>query len=192
MPGPRQAPEPGEQAAKKRRSGVIPLVPVPLLPIFALVIAVGVVAYAFSTQQISLNFAAPAHEPQSDGPHEGQMAERGDGTRASRGTRDAGRLTTAFQVVRRTPTGFTGSVTITNRGTAPVLRWSLAFGFTKATVRSFSGGATRQTGRRGWVRSLAGAPPLAPGQSVKVVFTARGTAGAPATCVLNRAPCARA
>ncbi|WP_018655300.1 cellulose binding domain-containing protein [Actinomadura flavalba] len=191
-----RTPEPGHEAAPDAEPASgdrpnRPRIPVPLLPIFALVVAGGVVSYAFSTQQISLNFAAPAHEPLTDTAQGGRLAERDQGERASR---DAGRgsgLVVAFRLAERGATGFTGTATITNRGSAPVARWSLAFALPDATVRSAQGGEVVETGRRGWVRSPAGAPALEPGQSVKIVFRAAGTAGGPRTCVLNREECTR-
>ena len=68
------------------RLKILSVLPVPMLPIVALVIAVGIVAYALSTQQISLNFAggAPARETQTD-PRDNQVSQRGPGERASRG-----------------------------------------------------------------------------------------------------------
>ncbi|MBW8486062.1 cellulose binding domain-containing protein [Actinomadura sp. PM05-2] len=162
------------------------MTPVPLLPIFALVIAVGVVAYAYSTKQISLNFSPPSEGAQS-GTEESQVAQRNPGDRASRSARGTARLVVSFRTTARTATGFTGAATIANRGDAAAPRWSLAFAFPAATVRTLSGGQVVRTGRQGWVRSAAA---LAPGASVTVVYTARGTAAAPATCVLNKLTCA--
>ncbi|WP_067481703.1 cellulose binding domain-containing protein [Actinomadura hibisca] len=187
---PVQAPRPEPAASGGSR---MPLnVPLPLLPIVAAVAAVGVVAYAFSTQQISLNFGGGGtHAPQADGPHDSQVSQRNPGQRASRGAPRAGApaLTVAFQVTGRTATAFRGTAVITNRGAAAAPRWTLAFGFPATTVRALAGGTVVRTGKFGWVRSPDGAPGLAPGQSVKIVFSARGTAARPSFCKINGASC---
>ncbi|WP_019634808.1 cellulose binding domain-containing protein [Actinomadura atramentaria] len=169
--------DPAPAPAKRRLR-----VPVPLLPIFALVVAIGVVSYAFSTQQISLNFAAPAREPHAEGVRDSQVSRHGK----------QGGLTVAFRLVERRTAGFTASVTVANRGAEPVARWSLAFVIPHARVLSATGAEVVETGRRGWVRSPKGSPALEPGESVKVVFRASGKAAGPSACVINRVACTRA
>ncbi|WP_067819548.1 cellulose binding domain-containing protein [Actinomadura kijaniata] len=186
-----QAPEGGPDQPRRRGLNL----PMPMLPIVAAVAAAGVVTYAYSTKQISLNFGGGggSHAPQAGAPLDSQVSQRNPGRRTSRGAprADSERLTVRFQLVTKTARGFTGTATITNRGTAPVARWALAFQIPKAKVRSLSGGTVVKTGRTGWVRSPAGAPALAPGQSVKITFTAAGRAGGPSACRINKRSCTR-
>ncbi|MGI5168058.1 cellulose binding domain-containing protein [Spirillospora sp. CA-253888] len=181
------------QAAKAPGRGRLPVkIPLPLLPIVAIVASVGVVAYSFSTQQISLNFGGSGTKtPQADGAHDSQVSQRNPGQRASRGAPRGGgaELTVAFRVTGKTAAAFRGTAVITNRGAAAAPRWTLAFGFPGGTVRDLQGGTVVRTGKYGWVRSPSGAPGLAPGQSVKIVFSARGTAGRPSFCKINGAVC---
>ncbi|GLZ11306.1 hypothetical protein Acsp04_15410 [Actinomadura sp. NBRC 104425] len=168
---------------------LIGLVPLPLFPMLALVMAVGVVSYAFSTQQISLNFAGGAPSE----PHTGssQVSERGQGDRASRGAERADGLVVAFRVASRTETGYRATATVTNRGTEPVAKWALAFRIKNSKIVSFSGATVVRTGTTGFVRSRPGAPALAPGRSVRVVFVGTGTPRGPYYCILNRLRCTR-
>ena len=165
-------------------------VPVPLLPIVALVLAVGMVSYALSTQQISLNFAggAPREPAQA---RENQVSQRGPGDRASRGVQRPDGMVVAFRMVSRTSTGFRFTATIANRGKRSVPTWTMAFKIPGATIVSASGATVVRTGEVGWVRSRSGAPALTPGQSVKVSFVARGRAGGPSVCKMNGLPCTR-
>ncbi|MEU6035663.1 cellulose binding domain-containing protein [Actinomadura sp. NPDC047616] len=157
----------------------------------ALVIAVGVVAYAFSTQQISLNFAGGAPSEPHTGNRESQVSERGQGDRASRGAERADGLVVAFRVASRTETGYRATATVTNRGSQPVARWALAFRIKNSRIVSFSGASVVRTGTTGHVRSRPGAQALAPGQSVRIVFVGTGTPHGPYYCVLNRLRCTR-
>jgi hypothetical protein len=169
---------------------MLSMVPVPLLPIVALVLAVGVVSYAMSTQQISLNFAGSAPQQPQTGAKENQVSQRGPGDRASRGAQRADGLVVGFAMVSRSATGFRFTATVANRGQRPVPKWALAFKIPNASVVSASGATVVRTGEIGWVRSPSGAPALTPGQSVKVVFVAKGASGAPSVCRMNSKPCA--
>jgi hypothetical protein len=166
-------------------------VPVPLLPIVALVLAVGVVSYAMSTQQISLNFAGGAPQQPQTSAREGQVSQRGQGDRASRGAQRTDGLVVAFRMVSRSSTGFRFTATVANRGQRAVPEWALAFKIPNASVVSAAGAAVVRTGEIGWVRSRTGAPALTPGQSVRVTFAAKGTARGPSACKMNSQPCAR-
>ncbi|WP_344598152.1 cellulose binding domain-containing protein [Actinomadura vinacea] len=165
--------------------------PMPLLPIVALVLAVGVVSYALSTQQISLNFAGGAPKEPTNQAREGQVSQRGPGDRASRGAKRTDGMVVDFNMVSRSSTGFRFTATIANRGQRPVPKWAMAFRIPNATILSATGATVVRTGELGWVRSRTGAPALQPGQSVKVAFVARGVAGGPSSCKMNSQPCAR-
>jgi len=186
--------EAGATGADPPRTGrrwlrLIGLVPLPLFPMLALVIAVGVVAYAFSTQQISLNFAGGAPSEPHTGNRDSQVSDRGQGGRASRGVERSDGLVVGFRVRSRTETGYRARATIANRGVRPVPKWALAFRIKGSRVVSLSGGVVVRTGATGWVRSRPGAPELAPGQSVRVEFVGTGTPRTPYKCILNSQPC---
>ncbi|MEW2357408.1 cellulose binding domain-containing protein [Spirillospora sp. NPDC029432] len=167
------------------------MTPVPLLPIVALVLAVGVVSYAMSTQQISLNFAGGAPQTPQTGVKENQMSQRGPGDRASRDAQRADGLVVAFKKVSETPAGFRFTATVANRGQRPVPKWTLGFKIPNAPVVSASGAAVVRTGEVAWVRSRTGAPALTPGQSVRITFVAKGKIARPSVCRMNGSPCHR-
>jgi hypothetical protein len=163
------------------------MIPVPLLPIVALVLAVGVVSYALSTQQIALNFAGGApREPTRE-----QVSQRDAGDERNGTTKRADGLVVAFRMVSKNSTGFRFTTTIANRGTRPVPAWTMAFRIPDAVIVSARGATVVRTGKLGWVRSHPGAPALAPGQSVKVSYVARGAAHGPSACKMNSLPCDR-
>ncbi|MFE9100509.1 cellulose binding domain-containing protein [Actinomadura geliboluensis] len=163
--------------------------PLPLLPIVALVVAVGSVSYALSTQQISLNFAGGGGAPRDtqSNPRDSQVSQRGPGERAGRGNARADGLVISFKVASKRPGGFKATATIANKGQAPVPKWALAFKIPDASVTAISGATVVRTGSLAFVR---GRSAIAPGDTVRLVFTAQGTASKPTTCVLNKLPCA--
>ncbi|MEU9023194.1 cellulose binding domain-containing protein [Actinomadura sp. NPDC048394] len=174
-------------STRARVARLVSALPVPMLPIVALVIAVGVVAYALSTQQISLNFAGGgAPKNPVNNPRDSQVSQRGPGNRASRATRPDG-LVLAFHVVSRTSTAFRATGTVTNRGQKTVSRWALAFKIPNVTVRAVSGAIVVRTGQLAYVRGRTG---LAPGGSAQFVFTANGTPRKPTYCIMNKLACA--
>lgn len=177
-----------ETSAPRRWLKFFSVLPVPMLPIVALVIAVGIVAYALSTQQISLNFAggAPARDTQSD-PRDSQVSQRGPGERASRGAGRSDGLIVAFRVASRSPGGFKATATIANKGSQPVAEWALAFKIPSASVTAVRGATVVKTGRVAFVR---GRGAIAPGGTVRIVFAAKGTPARPSSCILNSRPCA--
>lgn len=177
-------------AEPSRRHGFtkfVSMLPLPLLPIVALVIAVGIVSYALSTQQISLNFAGGTPVDTATGPSDSQVSQRGPGERAGRGADRADGLVVAFRAVAKTSGGFKATATIANRGARPVTEWALAFKIKGASVTAISGATVVRTGSVPYVR---GREAIAPGAEVQIVFTARGTAAKPSSCVLNKLPCA--
>ncbi|MFB4310880.1 cellulose binding domain-containing protein [Actinomadura sp. GTD37] len=163
------------------------MLPLPLLPIVALVIAVGIVSYALSTQQISLNFAGGAPRDTVTNPRDSQVSQRGPGERAGRGAARADGLIIAFRVAAEAPGGFKATATVANKGTQPVAKWALAFKIPNASVTAISGATVVRTGGLAFVR---GRSAIAPGDTVRIVFTARGAAAAPSSCILNKLPCA--
>jgi hypothetical protein len=170
-----------DRSARRRSRkprGKLPTLPIPLLPIVALILAVGVVSYALSTQQISLNFAGGAP---AESTREGQVSDRG-----------TDRLAVAFRVTSKTSDAFRFTSTITNRGDRPVRSWTLAFEIPGATITGVTGATAVRTGKLPAVRSSAEAPALQPGESVKVTFAASGTPRSPSTCKMNDLPCERA
>ncbi|TDB77252.1 hypothetical protein E1264_37640, partial [Actinomadura sp. KC216] len=191
-PDPRDAREPEAPAPASTPAGgpfkFLSLLPVPLLPIVALVIAVGIVAYALSTQQIALNFAGGApHDTAQTNPRDNQVSQRERNERASRGAGRTDGLIIAFKVASKSPGGFKATATIANNGTRPVTTWALAFKIPTASVTAVSGATVVKTGKVAHVRGRTAIPP---GAKVRIVFAARGTAAKPSACILNSQPCA--
>jgi hypothetical protein len=176
-----------EPGGGRRWLRFLSVLPVPLMPILALVVAVGVVSYALSTQQISLNFAGGAPSNTQTDQRDNQITERGPDGRASRGAERSDGLLIAFRVASRTPGGFKATATIANQGPRPVAEWALAFKIPTASVTAVSGATAVRTGA---VPFLRGRTVIAPGEKVRIVFTARGAAARPSSCVLNGRPCA--
>ncbi|MGI5322436.1 cellulose binding domain-containing protein [Actinomadura nitritigenes] len=175
------------RSTRARVARLVSALPVPMLPIVALVIAVGVVAYALSTQQISLNFAggAPKNPVNNNNPRDSTVSQRGPGNRASRASRPDG-LVIAFHVVSRTSTAFRATGTVTNQGQKAISGWALAFRIPNVTVRAVSGAIVVKTGQLAYVRGRTG---LAPGRSAQFVFTANGTPRKPTYCIMNKLAC---
>ncbi|NDU76480.1 hypothetical protein GWI34_28210 [Actinomadura sp. DSM 109109] len=165
---------------------IVSVLPLPLLPIVALVIAVGIVSYALSTQQISLNFAGGAPKTSQSDQRDNQITQRGPGERAGRAARPDG-LIVGFRLASRTPGGFKATATIANKGQRPVTAWALAFKLPNATVTTVQGATVVRTGRLAFVRGRAG---IAPGGTVRIVFAAQGTPSQPSGCILNKLRCA--
>ncbi|RFU39799.1 hypothetical protein DZF91_20345 [Actinomadura logoneensis] len=187
-------PMPAGPSPGPRWKQLVEHVPFPLMPLVALMLAVGVIVLAYSTQQISLNFnkSPQAATPQdANGPSDGTMSQRSPG--GSHASRGAGRsdLTVAFRVASRTSAGFRGIVTISNHGSRTVPKWALAFRVPGGTVRAVGGATVVKTGRVVHVRSRAGQA-LPPGASLRVTYTSVGPVAAPVDCLLNREPCVRA
>lgn len=160
---------------------------VPLLPAVAGVVAIGVCAAAYSTSQISLNFAGGG-----GGGH--RESRQGSGVKDSalraRPARRTDGVVIAFQVSERTSTGFAGTVAIANRGSKPISGWTLAFKIPSATVQSASNAVLVEPGRQiARLRNSTVAPTIKPGQTIRVSYVARGSAAKPSACNFNRTSC---
>ena len=162
---------------------------VPLLPAIAGLGAIGVVTAAWSTSQISLNFAGgqPSGERPQAGAQDRADARRGAEDRISRSRQNA--VVVSFRATSRSATGFTATATIKNGGTRAVKGWTLLFRISDARVQTASNAVLVKPGAAPTLRSPANAPALAPGQSVRVTFTAQGKASKPTVCSFNGAPC---
>ncbi|HEX2314911.1 MAG TPA: cellulose binding domain-containing protein [Thermomonospora sp.] len=179
------APDAGLRPERPGRSLAKMLVSLPLLPMVALVVAIGVVSYAWGTSQISLNFTGgppQRQQPQADA-QDNVVPPGGQAARKKRG------VLIAFRATRRLPDGFAGTVTVTNRSGRPVSGWLLGFRFPGARVLTLQNATVVKTGRVTWVRNLPETPVLAPGRSVRITFTASGTASRPSACKFNKADC---
>lgn len=190
LPEGEEAPAPDEEPRPERpqRNWIKMFVSVPLLPMVALVLAIGVVSYAWATSRISLNFAGgpPPRQAQVDSGNS-QIQQRAPGDQISGRGRTG--VLIAFRATRRLPNGFAGTVTIANRTSRPITGWLLGFKFPRAQVLTLTNASVLKKGQVTWVRNLTAAPALAPGASVRLTFTASGTATRPSICKFNRADC---
>ncbi|HXA63488.1 MAG TPA: hypothetical protein VNW94_30455 [Streptosporangiaceae bacterium] len=158
----------------------------PLLPLVAGVLAIGVVGTAMSTSQISLNFAGTT-PPQCAASTCDTPLDQGRGTpQASRGTTRARVVTVVFTTVARSAGTFRGTAKISNHGAKILKGKVLVFRIPGARVLSvLSGGTLITGGQLAYVRIGS----IAPGQTVRVVFSAKGLIGTPAGCNFNGAVC---
>ncbi|MEV0408540.1 cellulose binding domain-containing protein [Actinoallomurus sp. NPDC050550] len=170
----------------------------PLLPTVAGVMALGAIVSAFSTQQISLNFAGgtpsggaspivtvsgPPDQPR--GHTTGNDAQSG---RVSRGADRSGVVVTV-RTIAASARGFQGEATIVNHGTTTVKGWTLVLRYAQARISAVSGGRAVRTGTVLIVRNLATRTSIAPGRTVRVRFTVTGTATTPSACTFNGKAC---
>ncbi|MGI8335503.1 cellulose binding domain-containing protein [Actinomadura scrupuli] len=163
---------------------------VPLLPVLALVVAIALVGYAWTTKQISLNFAgaAPPQAGNCETAPCAASAEQGRATaRAGRGTGRQTTVAVSVRVTGRTASGFTGTATLLNRGAKPVKGWTLALRFANAKVIGASGAVLLRP--IGPVATLRATSVIAPGQAVHLVLTASGRFSTPTSCRLSGALC---
>lgn len=163
---------------------------VPLLPALAGLVAVGIVATAYGTSNISLNFSGgaptqPRANPQC-GPDACPDPQASGDTRASRGSSRPSPVEVSFTTAPWTG-GFKGTVTVANNGAQPLKGWTLTFSIPNAQVLSLSGMVV--VVRKGATTTIRTQHVLAPGSTSKVTFLAHGTAGDPTTCTFDKAPC---
>jgi Cellulose binding domain len=176
---------PVEQPQKSR--GMRWIGRIPLLPMLALVVAIALVGYAWTTKQISLNFAGAA--PPSSGKCDTAPCDTSADQGRSTGAR-VGRQTTIALTLRmtgRTAGGFTGVASLVNRGAKPVKGWTLVFRMPKAKVIGVSGAVLLKP--IGPTATLRGTSVIAPGKTVHLVFTASGRFSTPSSCRLSGALC---
>jgi hypothetical protein len=161
----------------------------PLLPLIAGVGAVSVVVAAWSTSQISLNFAGGAPvQPQTEAQNGAAAQHAPGGDRSSRASRTS-TVTVAFRATSRSTTGFRAVATITNHGTRPINGWTLMFRIPNARVLAASNVVLVKGGSVATVRNRAQEPEIAPGHFVRLIFTARGAASTPSACSFNGVVC---
>jgi cellulose binding protein with CBM2 domain len=184
-----QSDEPEQEQA--RNFGKM-LAKVPLLPVMALVVAIGAVSYAYGTSQISLNFSGgpPQGKPPAD-LQEGTVSGRNSNGQPSQNVSRTRGPVVAFRVAKRTAGGFVGTVTITNRGTASIQGWTLGWMIPNVRVTEVSNAIVVRNGRAVWVRNTAETPSLPPGASLRVTYTAQGLPARVTTCRFNNAVCVR-
>jgi hypothetical protein len=155
---------------------------IPLLPALAGITAIGFVAAAYGTNNISLNFGGGATP--------GQQTGQGAPTRGPQTSRGAGRasvVSVAFSSVRLA-TGFKGTVTLHNRGNKTIKNWTLKFHLEGAKVVGVSGGVLAKVSSNATIRQTKAA--ISPGETAKVVYTAQGAVVTPTACTFNGASCA--
>ncbi|WP_083734818.1 cellulose binding domain-containing protein [Actinomadura sp. CNU-125] len=157
------------------------------MPIVALVIAVGIVSYALSTQQISLNFAGGAPKNPEATANDSQVLQHGPGQGATGANGRPDGLVVRFSVASRDANGFKATATIGNRGNRPVAQWALAFKIPDAVVGEVQGATVARVGALTKVHGTTGIPA---GDTVKIVFTAKGAPAKPTYCVINELECA--
>ncbi|GAA3197085.1 cellulose binding domain-containing protein [Actinocorallia longicatena] len=175
------------QAARARRMAWIGRTP--LMPVLAGMAAVGVVAAAFSTQQISLNFSNSPGDSGCVGcpsAAEATAPERPSAKAVTRVVR-VGRWT--FRPSAAVAGGFTGSVVVANTGTKPLAAWKLRFRIPNAVVTGARGATLRTAGRKGGDVYFVGGTAIAPGKRVVIRFTARGAWSKPTFCRINGSAC---
>jgi hypothetical protein len=163
---------------------------VPLLPMLALVVAVALVGYAWTTKQISLNFAgaAPPVAKCATASCDGSADQgRTSGARAGRSTSRQPAVALTVRMTSRTTGGFMGTASLANRGAKAVKGWTLTFRMPNAKVVGANGAVLLKP--VGATATLHGTTVIAPGKTVRLVFTATGRFGAPASCRLTGALC---
>jgi hypothetical protein len=164
---------------------------VPLLPAVAGVVALGVVLAAYGTQQISLNFSdgkSPPHADQAQVPSKRPDATA-QGNRASRGSARTSVVNVAFRATSQWADGFEGSATIVNVSGRPISGWTFAFRIPNAKVLSIWEVQVSKLGSPVVVRNPPQSPTIAPGETVRLGFTARGAAGTPSACLFTGVHC---
>jgi Cellulose binding domain len=177
------------QAQAERRSFVKVLARVPLLPVVALVLAIGAVSYAYGTSQISLNFSGG---PPQAGPPSDPQQDAVTGRNRSKVSRESARTSgpvVAFRVSKKLPKGFIGTATIMNRGNTAIQGWRLDFKIPGVKVTSVQNAIVIKKGKAAYLRNRAETPSLPPGASIRITYTARGPLAKVSACRLNRVKC---
>jgi hypothetical protein len=173
--------QPQQPQQPEKRRGLRWIGRVPLLPMLALVVAIALVGYAWTTKQISLNFAGAA-PPQSNTCN----AAPCDPTRTA-GTRTQATVAVTIRRTGHTAGGFTGTATLANRGAKAVKGWTLELRMPKAKMIGASGAVLLKS--QGSLATFRGTSVIAPGKAVRLVFTGTGQFSAPPSCHLTGALC---
>ncbi len=95
----------------------------------------------------------------------------------------------AYRTTDREIGYFEGAVTIVNHGRAPLRTWTLSFTYPGADVHNAWEAVLRRTGQDVVIANVAGARPIAPGESFDVQFGGTGRPAMPTNCRLNGDPC---
>jgi hypothetical protein len=185
----------------------------PLMPLLAGVAAVGVITAAFSTRQISLNFAGGTpsgpdsaacagcesladlpEETKADGAPGGDPRAAATPTEASlprQSTRSVSHkpFRAEIRLDEMLSGGFT-AVAVVHNDSRTAKDWRLAFRIPNAVIVSVEGANLRMTRKNGGTALLTGLAPLEGRQSVRVTFTAEGAWSKPALCKVNGYACA--
>jgi hypothetical protein len=200
---------PSDAAPPVKRTRMAWLGRTPLMPILAGIIAVSVIAAAFSTRQISLNFAgvAPAEpgsaacagcEPLSDrrgDPEARTQAPAEESPSQDAAPRQSARsasqqpLRVSIRLTEMISGGFTAVAVIRNTSKTD-RNWRLAFRIPNAVVVDVEGATFKTTKAHGGTTWFAGLAPLPAHATVKVRFTANGAWSKPALCKINGKDCA--
>jgi hypothetical protein len=178
------------EAAQRRRFRWISRVP--LLPTIAGVGAVGVVLAAYGTQQISLNFTDGIGPPRAEDqarPKAAQPGAAAQGARSGGAPGHGGGVTVSFRATSKWADGFEGSATIANVGGRAINGWMFAFRIPNARVVSIWDVQVVRPGSTVVVRNPSQSPTIAPGEIVRIGFTANGAAASPSACTFNGMRC---
>ncbi|WP_157963643.1 cellulose binding domain-containing protein [Actinocorallia populi] len=183
----------------------------PLMPLLAGVVAVGVIAAAFSTRQISLNFAGGAPSGQDSAACAGcdglaDLREEGSGQPETAGPQvvagpsEASLPRQSTRTVSQRPLrveirlgemisgGFT-AVAVVRNTSRTAKDWKLSFRIPNAVIVAAEGAGLRTTSKNGGTTWLDGLGALEGRQSVKVTFTAEGAWSKPSVCKVNGYDC---
>jgi hypothetical protein len=161
----------------------------------ALVISIALVGYAWTTKQISLNFAgaAPSETNKCEAAPCPPSADRTSGARASRGAGRQSAVAVTFRMTGHTAGGFTGTATLVNQGAKPVKGWTLVFRIQKAKMIGASGAVLlKSAGSAGSPATFRSTSVIPPGKTARLVFTGTGQFSAPSGCRLAGALCREA
>lgn len=197
--------EPPESPAKPRRMAWLGRTP--LMPLLAGIIAVGVIAAAFSTRQISLNFAGGtpsgpgsaacagceslSDRQETGGADPQPLVAPSQAALPGQSVREAVRqpFKVDIRLAGMTSGGFTAVVVIRNTSKS-AKNWRLAFRIPNAVVVGVQGATLKTTKAHGGTTWFTGLAALPARQSVKVHFTANGAWSKPAVCKVNGKACA--
>ena len=185
----------------------------PLMPLLAGVAAVGVIAAAFSTRQISLNFPAGAPSGQDSAACAGceGVADMGEEKSAQppgdtgspvpaspsqaslpqQSTRTVSQrpLRVEIKLDETTPGGFT-AVAVVHNDSRTAKGWKVSFRIPNAVIVSAEGAALHTTAKNGGTTWFTGFSVLEGRQKAKVTFSAEGAWSKPALCKVNGYDCA--